>query len=70
MVPIEALVESALKGELMAALAGTLRLITVIPVMAVVSRLRGKDNDRRNRAPKNLGLLEVVFVDMSAGLGG
>jgi hypothetical protein len=32
----------------MSALAGTHRLIIVIPVMAVVSRLRGKDNDRRN----------------------
>jgi hypothetical protein len=63
-------VESALKGEVMIALAGTHRLIIVIPVMAVVSRLRGKDNDRRNWAPKNRGLLEVDFVDMRAGLGG
>jgi len=54
----------------MSALAGTHRLIIVIPVMAVVSRLRGKDNDRRNWAPKNLGLLGVDFVDMSIGLGG
>lgn len=54
----------------MSALAGTHRLKIVIPVMAVVSRLRGKDNDRRNWAPKNLGLLEVDFVDMRAGLGG